>query len=48
MSSSGVKDYDMVLTTRELAMLIREAGIDFANLPEENADSLIGSRYGRR
>lgn len=46
MSSSGVKDYDMVLTTRELAMLIREAGIDFANLPEENADSLIGAYTG--
>ncbi len=46
MSSSGLKDYDMVLTTRELAMLIREAGIDFANLPEENADSLIGSYTG--
>ena len=46
MSSSGVKDYDMVLTTRELAMLIREAGIDFANLPEEGADSLIGAYTG--
>ena len=46
MNSSGVKDYDMVLTTRELAMLIREAGIDFANLPEENADSLIGAYTG--
>ena len=46
MSSSGVQDYDIVLTTRELAMLIREAGIDFANLPEENADSLIGSYTG--
>ena len=46
MSSSGLKDYDMVLTTRELAMLIREAGIDFANLPEENADSLIGAYTG--
>ena len=46
MSSSGVKDYDMVLTTRELAMLIREAGIDFANLPEEAADSLIGAYTG--
>lgn len=46
MSSSGVKDYDMVLTTRELAMLIREAGIDFANLPEEKADSLIGAYTG--
>ena len=46
MSSSGVQDYDIVLTTRELAMLIREAGIDFANLPEESADNLIGSYTG--
>ena len=46
MSSSGLKDYDMVLTTRELAMLIREAGIDFANLPEEKADSLLGAYTG--
>ncbi|MBR0155158.1 MAG: iron hydrogenase small subunit [Treponema sp.] len=46
MKSSGVQDYDMVLTTRELAKLIREAGIDFANLPEEKADSIMGAYTG--
>lgn len=46
MSSSGVQDHDMVLTTRELAMLIREAGIDFNNLPEDKADSLMGNYTG--
>ena len=46
MKSSGVPDYDMVLTTRELAMLIRQAGIDFTNLPEGKADSLMGMYTG--
>jgi NADH-quinone oxidoreductase subunit G len=46
MKSSGVDDYDMVLTTRELAQLIKEAGIDFANLPEDKADSPIGAYTG--
>jgi NADH-quinone oxidoreductase subunit G len=46
MSASGVQDYDMVLTTRELAQLIREAGIDFNNLPEDQADSFMGAYTG--
>src|SRR5574344_1054789 len=46
MSASGVQDYDMVLTTRELAQLIREAGIDFNNLPDGQADSLMGAYTG--
>jgi NADP-reducing hydrogenase subunit HndD len=29
MSSSGYKDVDFVLTTRELAVMIKQAGIDF-------------------
>jgi NADH-quinone oxidoreductase subunit G len=35
-----------VLTTRELARLIKRAGIDFLNLPEEQADSPIGAYSG--
>ena len=35
MSDSGYQDVDYVLTTRELARMIREAGIDFQDLPEE-------------
>lgn len=46
MKSSGAQDYDMVLTTRELAQLIREAGIDFNNLPDGKADSLMGTYAG--
>ncbi len=46
MASSGAQDNDMVLTTRELAMLIREAGLDFANLPESKCDSILGEYTG--
>ena len=42
----GSNDYDTVLTTRELAMLLREAGIDLANLEEEKADSMLGEYTG--
>ena len=46
MQASGFNDVDLVLTTRELARLIKRAGIDFLNLPEENADSPIGAYSG--
>ncbi len=46
MKSSGTADYDMVLTTRELAMLLREAGIDLSKLDEDKADSLMGAYTG--
>ena len=46
MKSSGYQDVDKVLTTRELASLIRQAGIDFVNLPESQADSPIGPYTG--
>ena len=46
MSSTGTQDTDVVLTTRELARMIKAAGIDFANLPEENADDLLGAYTG--
>jgi NADH-quinone oxidoreductase subunit G len=35
---SGYQDTDYVLTTRELIRMIHEAGIDFANIPEEEPD----------
>lgn len=40
------RDIDVVLTSRELIKMIREAGIDFANLPDENYDSLMGIGTG--
>lgn len=42
MNASGVRDVDAVLTTRELARMIRAAGIDFATLPEEEMDPPLG------
>lgn len=46
MCDSGYRDVDYVLTTRELARMIREAGIDFRNLPDETYDSPLGEYTG--
>jgi len=39
-------DVDIVLTTRELARMIKQAGIDIMNLPEEEPDSPLGPYTG--
>ena len=46
MVASGFKDVDFVITTRELADLIKADHIDFLLLPDEDADRLIGSSTG--
>jgi NADH-quinone oxidoreductase subunit G len=46
MSSSGVQDIDYSITTRELARMIKQAGIDFVNLPDSEVDSLLGNYTG--
>ena len=46
MHASGVNDVDLVLTTRELARMIKTAGIDFVNIPDSDADSPIGAYSG--
>jgi len=46
MNSSGFRDVDYVLTTRELGRMIKEAGIDFENLPEEDYDAPMGEYTG--
>lgn len=46
MRDSGFKDVDYVLTTRELAMMIKQAGIDFIKLPEAHFDSIMGNSTG--
>ena len=46
MFATGAQDTDVVLTTRELARLIKAAGIDFAALPDEKADDLLGEYTG--
>jgi len=46
MRSSGYQDVDYVLTTRELATMIKQAGIDFMSLPESDYDPLMGESSG--
>lgn len=46
MRSSGFKDIDYVLTTRELAVMIKQAGIDFLSLEDEKYDSIMGASTG--
>jgi NADP-reducing hydrogenase subunit HndD len=46
MRSSGYKDIDFVLTTRELAVMIKQAGIDFMNLESTHYDSVMGDSTG--
>ncbi len=46
MSSSGTQDIDASLTTRELARMIREAGIKFNELPDEEFDEPFGEATG--
>jgi len=46
MNDSGVRDVDVVLTTRELGRMIKQAGIDFHNLPDGKQDSPIGLSSG--
>lgn len=46
MDDSGYRDVDYVLTTRELARMIKEAGIDFINLPDEEYDAPMGEYTG--
>jgi NADP-reducing hydrogenase subunit HndD len=46
MYASGYKDVDVALTTRELARMLKQSGIDFLNLPDGEADSLLGDYSG--
>lgn len=43
MNASGYRDVDVVITTRELGRMIREAGLDFKHLPEDSYDSPLGT-----
>ena len=47
-AKEGLSDTDFVLTTRELAMLLKEENVDFVNLEETNFDSPLdkGSSAG--
>jgi iron only hydrogenase large subunit-like protein len=46
MYSSGYKDVDYVLTTRELGDLIKLSGIDFINLENDEMDAPLGISTG--
>jgi iron-only hydrogenase group A len=46
MSASGYQDIDVVLSTRELVRMIKQAGIDFENLPDEESDCILGEYAG--
>jgi iron-only hydrogenase group A len=46
MNSSGVRDVDVVLTTRELGRMIQQTGMDFASLPDGQMDSPLGQSTG--
>ncbi len=42
----GMADVDIVITTRELARMIRTAGINFTKLPDEDFDEMLGESTG--
>ena len=46
MNSSGYRDVDYVLTTRELGRMIKEAGIDFETIADEDYDAPMGEYTG--
>jgi len=46
MNSSGYKDVDYGLTTRELAKMIKEAGIYLPEMPKQHFDSPFGDASG--
>jgi NADH-quinone oxidoreductase subunit G len=46
MYASGRQDVDVSITTRELSRMIRQAGVDLGNLPDQKADSPLGDYSG--
>ena len=46
MEVDGVRDVDYVLTTRELARMIKQANIDFVKLEDSNFDDPMGEASG--
>ncbi|GET27822.1 NADH-dependent [FeFe] hydrogenase, group A6 [Prolixibacter sp. SD074] len=46
MHASGYRDVDYVLTTRELSIMIKQAGIDFMQMEDMEFDRLMGESTG--
>ena len=44
--TDGMADIDAALTVRELSRMIKKAGIDFVNLPDEEFDPIFGIATG--
>ncbi len=45
-NDDSMKDIDAVLSVREFAIMLKEAGIDLPSLPEEDYDSIMGEASG--
>ncbi len=45
-NAAGVPDCDVALTTREISRMIKRAGLDFVNLPDEDFDDPLGESTG--
>lgn len=46
MRDSGFRDIDATIDTRELAYMIKKAGIDFMSLPQQDPDPVLGYSTG--
>jgi iron-only hydrogenase group A len=46
MNDSGVQDVDYVLTTREMGKMIKQLGLDFESLPDDEMDAPLGLSSG--
>ncbi len=46
LTNGKLPDVDISITTRELASMIKEAGLDFNSLPEEDFDAFYGESTG--
>lgn len=46
MYASGNQDVDVSITTRELVRMIKQTGIDFANLPDSEPDNILADYSG--
>ncbi|HEX2964746.1 MAG TPA: NADH-dependent [FeFe] hydrogenase, group A6 [Syntrophorhabdaceae bacterium] len=46
MKASGYQDVDYVLTTREIGRMMREAGLDLKEMPDELPDQMMGDYTG--
>ena len=46
MQNNGLRDVDIVITTRELGKMIKASGIDFNNLEDETPDRILGEYTG--